>query len=68
MNLLVTLLLVVAPSTPPAEQGAPSVGVRASARASLEILRAERISSRPDPEGVERSIRRTPKGLLVEFF
>jgi hypothetical protein len=69
MSLLATLLLVVVPPTPPAEQaGAQSMRVRASARASVEILRAERVSSRPNPDGIQRRIRQTPLGSLVEFY
>jgi hypothetical protein len=68
MNLLAALLLFTAPTASPVElPPAPRAGVSVTARASVVIVRAERVGAQPDPAGVERRTRQTPQGLLVEF-
>lgn len=69
MSVLAALLLAAAPSVPATDAPVtPRQGVSVTARASVEILRAERVGGAPEPRRVERRERQTDKGLVVEFL
>jgi hypothetical protein len=66
MLFLGALLLAAAPvAAPPPEP--VRVGVSVQARATVEILRAEPVTAEPRAGGVERRVKPTAQGLLVEF-
>jgi hypothetical protein len=67
MALLAALLLDAAPTAQMPSPPSPAPRITAVARATVMIVRAERVSVDRSPDGAERRVRRTPQGLLIEF-